>query len=51
VPVARSHAVIGSLFVDQNDYPREALLEAVLRFVEEDLSRKRIDHPRTTRQR
>jgi hypothetical protein len=49
VPVTRSHAVIGGLFVDQNDYPREALLEAVLRFVEEDLSRKRIDHPRTPR--
>jgi hypothetical protein len=24
--------------VDKNDYPREALLEAVLRFIEEDLS-------------
>lgn len=38
VPVARSHANIAKLFVDDNDYPREALLEAVLRFVEEDLS-------------
>lgn len=37
VPIARSHSIIGSLFVDQNDYPREALLEAILRFVEEDL--------------
>ena len=39
VPVSRTHETIGSIFVDQNNYPREALLEAVLRFVEEDLSR------------
>ena len=38
VPVARTHPMIGSMFVDQNDFPREALLEAVLRFVEEELS-------------
>ena len=38
VPVARSHPMIGSTFVTQNAYPREALLEAILRFVEEDLS-------------
>ena len=38
VPIARSHEVIGSLFVTQNAYPREALLEAVLRFIEEDLA-------------
>ena len=38
VPIARSHATIGAIFVTQNAYPREALLEAVLRFVEEDLS-------------
>ncbi len=37
VPVARSHTFIGSTLVDENDYPREALLEAVLRYVEEDL--------------
>jgi hypothetical protein len=37
LPIARSHATLGSLFVTQNAYPREALLEAVLRFVEEDL--------------
>jgi dienelactone hydrolase len=37
VPVARSHTTIGSMFVTRNAYPREALLEAVLRFVEEDL--------------
>lgn len=38
VPVARTHPTIGSMFVDQNDYPREALLEAVMRFVEESLA-------------
>ncbi len=38
VPVARSHSVVGTLFVTQNAYPREALLEALLRFVEEDLA-------------
>jgi len=41
VPIARSHPIIGSTFVDQNDYPREALLEAMLRFVEEDLATSR----------
>jgi hypothetical protein len=38
VPIARAHETIGSMFVTQNAYPREALLEAVLRFVEEDLA-------------
>ncbi len=38
VPVARRHEFIGSTLVDQNDYPREAFLEALLRFVEEDLA-------------
>ncbi|HEX6018218.1 MAG TPA: hypothetical protein VFZ28_08965 [Burkholderiaceae bacterium] len=38
VPIARTHDTIGSLFVTQNAYPREALSEAVLRFVEEDLA-------------
>jgi hypothetical protein len=38
VPVARTHRTVGKMFVTQNAYPREALLEAVLRFVEEDLS-------------
>jgi hypothetical protein len=39
VPISRSHSAIGASFVDQNGYPREAPLEAVLRFVEEDLDR------------
>jgi hypothetical protein len=39
VPIARTHPNVAALFVDDNDYPREALLEALLRFVEEDLAR------------
>lgn len=39
VPVARHHPLIGNTVVNHNDYPREALLEALLRFVEEDLQR------------
>jgi hypothetical protein len=38
VPVARFHPHLAPLFFDENDYPREALIEAVLRFVEEDLT-------------
>ncbi len=38
LPIARAHDTIGALFVTQNAYPREALLEAILRFVEEDLA-------------
>lgn len=41
VPVARTHATVASLLVTQNAYPREALLEALLRFVEEDLAKPR----------
>jgi hypothetical protein len=37
VPVSRSHPTIAKTLVDKNDYPREAMLEALLRFVEEDL--------------
>jgi hypothetical protein len=38
VPVARSHSLIGSSLVNHNDFPREALLEALLRYLEEDLA-------------
>ena len=38
VPISRSHGTISSLFVTQNAYPREALLESVMRFIEEDLA-------------
>ncbi|MEJ2310211.1 MAG: hypothetical protein P8Z31_04660 [Gammaproteobacteria bacterium] len=37
VPIARTHASLGATFVNRNDFPREALLEALLRFIEEDL--------------
>ena len=38
VPVARSHPVVGGTLVNRNDYPREIFLEALLRYVEEDLT-------------
>jgi len=38
VPIARAHPALGSTLVNHNDFPREALLEAVLRMVEEDLA-------------
>ena len=37
VPVSRGHPLLGKTLVNHNDYPREALLEALLRFIEEDL--------------
>ena len=40
VPIARTHSTLGSILVDQNGFPREALLEAVLRFVEEELPKQ-----------
>jgi dienelactone hydrolase len=39
VPINRRHGVVASTLVTRNAYPREALLEALLRFVEEDLGR------------
>ena len=38
VPIARTHDMLGATFVNHNDFPREALLEALLRFIEEDLA-------------
>jgi hypothetical protein len=40
VPMNRTHPVIGVLLTTKNAYPREALLEAVLRYVEEDLNNR-----------
>ncbi|MCJ7814611.1 MAG: hypothetical protein MUP31_01035 [Xanthomonadales bacterium] len=40
LPIARSHTFVGSTFVNQNNYPREAMVEAILRFVEEDLEKE-----------
>jgi hypothetical protein len=37
LPIARNHPAVGRMLVTGNAYPREALMEAVLRFVEEDL--------------
>ena len=40
VPIAEEHPFIGRHFVDKNDFPRTAIAEALMRFVEEDLARK-----------
>jgi hypothetical protein len=40
VPIMESHPFIGKYFVDHNDYPREALAEALMRFIEEDLAKQ-----------
>lgn len=37
VPVTRSHSIIGGTLVNRNDYPREAFMEALLRYLEEDI--------------
>jgi len=37
VPINRTHPTIASLLVTQNAYPREGLIEALMRFIEEDL--------------
>lgn len=37
VPVADSHPFIGRHFVDKNTFPREAMSEALMRFIVEDL--------------
>ncbi len=39
VPVARQHDFAASTFANRNDFPREVMLEALLRYVEEDLAR------------
>ena len=38
VPIARHHEVPQAIFADENDFPREIALEAILRFIEEDLA-------------
>ena len=40
VPISESHPFLGKTLVNHNAYPRRAMLEAVLRFVEEDLDRR-----------
>jgi hypothetical protein len=44
VPIARTHATVGAMLVTENAYPREALVEALLRFVEEDISSSARSH-------
>ena len=38
VPVARTHAITGSTLLNRNAFPREVLLEAIIRYVDEDLA-------------
>ena len=38
VPFNRSHPFISSSFLDKNAFPREVLLEAIVRYIEEDLN-------------
>lgn len=40
VPIAEEHPFIGRHFVDKNDFPRESIAEALMRFIEEDLARR-----------
>ena len=40
VPFNRSSPFISSTFINKNAFPREVLLEAIIRYVEEDLNRK-----------
>ena len=46
VPIARQHEVSQAIFADQNDFPREIALEAILRFIEEDLESGAAKKPR-----
>lgn len=39
VPIARTHGIVGTLLVDRNTYPREALYEALMRLIAEDLQK------------
>ena len=40
VPLAESHEFIAGVLVDQNKFPREALMEATVRYIERDLSKR-----------
>ncbi|HRH73815.1 MAG TPA: hypothetical protein PLM62_12020 [Zoogloea sp.] len=37
VPIARTHGMVGTLLVNRNVYPREALYEALMRLIAEDV--------------
>lgn len=36
VPIARQHEIVEALFADENEFPREIMFEAILRYIEED---------------
>jgi hypothetical protein len=38
VPIARNNPLLGATLADQSAFPREVLMEAVLRYVEQDLA-------------
>lgn len=38
VPISRKHKITSSTVINHNDYPREAIFEAIVRYIEEDLS-------------
>ena len=38
VPVARSHRFVGSMVLNHNAFPREVMMEAMLRYLEQDLA-------------
>ncbi len=40
VPINRTHSLLASTLIDKNAFPREVLVEAIVRFVEEDLNRR-----------
>jgi hypothetical protein len=37
LPIHREHRLVASTLVNRNEYPREALLEALMRFIDEDV--------------
>ena len=45
VPFERSHPFISANFIDKNAFPREVMLEAIVRYVEEDLNNLRKVRP------
>jgi hypothetical protein len=42
VPVARHHPFAASTYANRNDFPREVMLESLLRFIEEDLAANKV---------
>ena len=46
MPISRDMPVVAQTLIDRNNFPREVLLEAIVRFVEESL----LEHERGTGQ-